>query len=110
MPATDVLKNFRQKNYASTSTDDAGKGMDSEKPNETPRIIKLTDEEAKAFANAKPGEDLACEVHGSMDGEGGFRVMSVGPMPGGNYGGDDEQKMAGQVMQRVVPNVAPSPS
>lgn len=106
MPASDVLKTLRGNGYGKTSDPKPDDGMDSGEENETPRLIKFTDDEQKAFAQAKPGEDLVCEVHGSLDGEGMFRVMSIGPMNGGN----DEMAMAGQVAQKVQPNIAPSPS
>jgi hypothetical protein len=103
MAVIDELKNLRAKGY-----DSKDQGMDSGEKNETPRIIALTDDEKKAFANSKPGEDLACEMHGSLESDGHFHVMSVGPM--GGQGGMGEQEMAGQVAQRVQPNIAPSPS
>ncbi|HEX9504267.1 MAG TPA: hypothetical protein VF974_08205 [Patescibacteria group bacterium] len=109
MPATDVLRTYRDKGYASTSPgnpdNSSGKkdGMDSGEQNQMPRIIKFTDDESKAFAQAKPGEDLACEVHGTLDGEGGFRIMSVAPLAGASAPAGSEQDMAGQVMQKVMP-------
>lgn len=114
MSAVDELKNLRAKGYSGkTSTIDGDKeGMDSGERNSTPRIISLTDDEQKAFAQAKPGEDLACEVHGSLEDDGHFHVMSVVPLQG-SYGqeqGTDENQMAGQVAQRVMPGIVPSPS
>ncbi len=109
MPASDILKSFREKGYSPSSGDSEKDGMDSGEENSTSRIIKLSDDEQKAFAQAKPGEDLACEVHGNIEEDGHFHVMSVAPMGGAeSYGG--EQEMAGQVMQRVQPNTMPSPS
>ncbi len=110
MAATDFLKKFRDKGYSPGGDDAKDKGMDSGEENSTSRIIKLSDDEQKKFAQAKPGEDLVCEVHGSLEEDGHFHVMTVDPMGGGSYGGNSEQEMAGQVAQRVQPNIAPSPS
>jgi len=107
MSTVDVLKSYRNKDYGEKS--DPKEGMDSGEKVETPRIISLTDDEKKVFAQAKPGEDLACEVHGTMEEDGHFHVMSVGPL-GGDKGAGSEQEMAGQVAQRVMPNIVPSPS
>jgi len=106
MAYTEELKNLRKKGYAEKSDKE---GMDSGEINETPRIISLTDEEKKAFENAKPGEDLACEVHGSLEDDGHFHVMSVGPM-GGTPNAGSEKDLAGMVAQRVSPTIQPSPS
>lgn len=104
MPASDVLKNFRDKGYSPKGDDSKDEGMDSGEENSTPRIISLTDDEKQAFEQAKPGEDLACEVHGTLEQDGHFHVMSVSPMGGDkSYGG--EQEMAGQVAQRVMPSM-----
>ena len=111
MAFLDELKTFRKKDYSSGGAggeDKSKEGMDSGEPNSTPRIIKLSEDEQKAFAQAKPGEDLACEVHGSLEEDGKFRVMSVSPLGGGqDYGEDD---MAKQVATRVMPTIQPSPS
>lgn len=109
MPAVDELKSFRGKDYSSKKDDKSDEGMDSGESNETPRIISLTDDEQKAFLQAKPGEDLACEVHGSLEEDGHFHVMSVAPM-GGQPGYGGEKEMAGMVAQRVMPTIQPSPS
>lgn len=111
MPAVDALKSFRSNGYGSKPEPENGEktGMDSAEENSTSRIIKLSDDEQKAFANAKPGDDLACEVHGTLEDDGHFHVMSLAPMGGGDSYGDDKE-MAGQVMQRVMPGVVPSPS
>lgn len=105
MAATDILKTYREKGYASTSPEKPGEGKEAADPGKsgTPRIIKLSDDEQKAFAQAKPGEDLVCEVHGTMEEGGHFHVMSVAP-PAGGPGG--EQDMAGQVAQKVQPGMA----
>jgi hypothetical protein len=103
MSITDELKSLRGKGYSPKEED---KGMDSGIKNETPRIIALTDEEKKGFENSNPGEDLSCEVHGTLESDGKFRVMTVSPM-GGSY---NEKDMAGQVAQKVMPMTMPSPS
>lgn len=104
MPAADVLKTLRGSAYQKSSPDE--KGMDAGEPNETPRIISLTDDEKKAFEQAKPGDDLACEMHGNLEEDGHFHVMSVAPMGGGAQPGVDEKQMAGQVAERVMPGMA----
>lgn len=113
MSASDFLKNYREKGYSGQMSDrpeeDKKNGMDSREENSTSRIIKLTDDEQKKFAQANPGDNLACEVHGTIEKDGHFHVMSVDPMNGADsYGGEGE--MAGQVAQKVMPNIVPSPS
>lgn len=103
MSAIDELKNRRSEGYLKKPED---KGMDSGENNSTSRIIKLSDEEQKAFAQANPGEDLACEVHGTLEEDGHFHVMSVGPMQG--QGGQND--MMKQLAQRVTNTTMPSPS
>ena len=103
MAVTDELKNIRGKGYGEKPE----KGMDSGEENSTSRIIKLSDEEQKSFAQARPGEDLACEVHGTLEEDGHFHVMSVGPMGGSSSPEDD---MVTQVAQKVTPTIMPSPS
>jgi hypothetical protein len=105
MPVLDELKNLRKKDYLSKEKSD---GMDSGIENSTPRIIALTDDEKKYFESAKPGEDLACEVHGTLESDGKLRVMSVSPT--GITADKGEDDMATQVAQRVSPTIQPSPS
>lgn len=111
MAAVDELKNLRSKGYSpkeSFGKPDQNSGKPEEDESSTTRIIKLTDDEQKTFSGSKPGEDLTCEVHGSLEDDGHFHVMSVSPMNGASdY---TEQGMAGQVAQRVMPNIVPSPS
>ena len=107
MAVSEFLQKFREKGYPK---EEKGAGMDSGEENSTSRTIKLSDDEQKSFAQAQPGEDLACEVHGTLESDGHFHVMSVSPMGGGSSYGDQEKEMAGQVAQRVQPNIAPSPS
>lgn len=109
MPAADVLKTLRGSQYNKTSqaTDDSNPEKDAaDESSDTTRLIKLTDEEQKSIS-ANPGETVTCEVQGTLDGEGMFRVMSIEPSGVEN---DDEKAMAGQVAQRVMPNIVPSPS
>lgn len=102
---SDSLRKFRGGGY-----DDKSSG--APKPEESKdsghsRTISLTDDEMQAFKDAKPGSDLACEVHGTLESNGKFSVLSVSPLGGGqNYG--DESEMANQVAQRVSPSVAAS--
>jgi hypothetical protein len=111
MAASDYLRRWRadkpspfsakNDDQLSFKKKDSGReGIDEDEPNETPRIIALTDEEQKSFDQAKPGEDIACEVHGNLESDGHFHVLSVGPLKGQSYGNDD---MAKEVMQRVMP-------
>lgn len=106
MSASDFLKSFRGKGYTGGSGEK--EGMDSGEKNSTTRIVKLTEDEQKMFEQAKPGDDLACEVHGTYE-NGSLNIMSVAPMGGGGPA-EDETEMAGQVAQRVMPNIVPSPS
>lgn len=112
MAASDFLKKFRKDSYAGNPGQDDAQPEKPEEPEaEMSREIKLTDDEMKTFKSAKPGEDLSCEVHGSLESDGRFRVMSVSPMGGGDsYAGNDQQGMAQQIAQRVSPSVQISPS
>ncbi len=106
MAASDFLKSFRGQGYKGSGNPGEMKkeGMDSGEQNSTSRIIKLTDDEQQAFASANPGEDLACEVHGTLEKDGHFHVMSVAPMGGAeSYGGENE--MAGDVAKSVMPGM-----
>ncbi len=110
MAASDFLKKFRNGDAEKPEKDNP----ESDKPEEPQgmsRELKLTGDEQKAFADAKPGQDLACEVHGTLEQDGRFRVMSVSPMGGGQgYGGEDQAGMAQAIAQRVQPSVQISPS
>lgn len=102
---SDSLKKFRGGNYQGPSDEK----QSSEKPKDSghSRSISLTDDEMQAFKSAQPGSDLACEVHGTLEGNGKFNVLSVSPLAGGtSYG--DESDMANQVAQRVSPAVTAS--
>lgn len=106
MPVSDVLKNFRGSGY---SQEPEGK----EKGGDGPRVIRLTDDEMKEvsqYANAKPGEEVTCEISGRLEKDGHFHVMSVRPTGGGmNEEKDMAAEVAGQPpMSRM--QVAPSPS
>lgn len=104
MNGTDVLKNLRSQDYGSKP----GKSDDAQKDDSQTmtRIIKLTDDEQKMFEGSE-GE-VACEVHGTLEKDGHFHVMSVSPQ--GASAPDEEKSMAGQVAQRVMPTIQPSPS
>lgn len=106
MAVADFLKKFRKGGDAPDEKDDSKKMEGSEKPEEMSREIKLTDDEMKAFQGSKPGEDLGCEVHGMLESDGRFRVMSVSPSGGGeSYGGNDQAGMAQQIAQKVSPGI-----
>lgn len=103
MSAVDELKKSRGEDYKSLD--------DPDDPNDTSRIIKLSDDEQKTFGGTKPGQELACEVRGNLEEDGHFHVMTVKPLGGGqSYGGDGENAMAQQVAQMVRPQLMPSPS
>lgn len=107
MAASDFLKNFRQKGYAGNMSEkplDEKDGMDSSDKNSTTRIVTLNDDEQKMFEKANPGDDIACEVHGTYE-NGKLNIMSVSPMGGGAPEEDEEKSMAGQVAQRVMPGM-----
>lgn len=110
----DFLKKFRSSGYSGKGKEEKpGDGKDepfsNDEPNETPRFISLTDDEKKSFAGSHPGEDLACEVHGTLEEDGHFHIMSVSPL-NKQEGYGSEEEMAGQVAQRVTPTVQLSPS
>lgn len=111
MSFSEELKSIRGKGYVPSMSRGYGEkrdsGMDSGVENSTSRIIKLSDEEQKSFQEAKSGEDLSCEVHGTLEEDGHFHVMSVSPM---NGGASSEDEMANQVAQKVTPTIMPSPS
>lgn len=106
MGASDILKSLRGKGGG-------GNGAPPDKMAESDvmsRVIKLTDDEQKIFGDAAPGTELSCEVHGTLEADGSFRVASVAPMNMDEGADDSEQNMAGEVMQRVVPSMQTSPS
>jgi hypothetical protein len=49
-------------------------------------------------------------MHGTLEDDGHFHVMSVSPMGGGESEEDGMQKMSQMVAQRVQPTMQPSPS
>lgn len=109
MGFSDYLKKFRKDDYSGKSSDDKSEGKPEESGPEMSREIRLTDDESQAFKDAKPGSDLSCEVHGTLESDGRFRVMSVSPMGGAEEYGD-ENGMAQQIAQKVTPTVQISPS
>ncbi len=105
MAFSDYLKKFRKDDYSGNPGKDKTEPGKPEKSAEMSREIKLTDDEMQAFKDAQPGSDLACEVHGTIESDGRFRVMSVSPLGGGeNYGGD-ENGMAQAIAQKVTPGI-----
>lgn len=109
MAASDFLKKFRKEDSGDTGGEKPSLGKPEESGEKMSRELKLTGDEMKAFADAQPGQDLACEVHGTLEGDGRFRVMSVSPVGGGeSYGGPDENGMAQAIAQRVSPGMQPA--
>lgn len=110
MSAIDELKKVRSQDYGPSAS--KPELEDPDEPNDTTRIIKLSDEEQKAFEGARPGQELRCEVRGNFESDGHFHVMSVSPMGGGDSYEDSEGEggMAKQVAQLVRPQLMPSPS
>lgn len=110
MAAIDYLKTVRDDGYKPNMSKPAdadskgGQDNDPDESNSTSRIIKLSDDEQKAFQNAKPGEELECVVRGNLEEDGHFHVMSVSP-PEGGYQSPEEQ-MASKVAQGVQPGIA----
>lgn len=109
MPISDVLKNLRSSGYTKTQDDKTSKDVP-----ESPRIIRLMDDEVKALEPTQkgPGEEIVCEVSGKLEKDGHFHVMSV-RAPGGG-GMDDEKGMAAEVAGQAPPmmqqQTMPSPS
>ena len=99
MPVTEELKNLRSKGYS--SNDKSVK----EVPSESPRIIKLSEEELKQFEGVNPGEEVYCKV-GATYSDGKMTVMSNEPEDKEN----EEDDMVQEVAQRVQPTIQPSPS
>lgn len=100
----DYLKKFRGSGYSGKSDKAEIPEESDENPDQKSRIINLTDDEKKAFEGTKPGEDLGCEVHGSLQEDGSFNVMSVSPL-GGKPGYGSEEEMAGAVAGKVMPGM-----
>lgn len=96
MPASDMLKSSR----ASYLEKDESK--EKEEPNNTSRTIMLSDDEQKAFQGSKPGDNLTCEVTGTIEEDGHFHVMTVNPPAGKSYSGSPTPQ---DVMQRMVPGM-----
>lgn len=111
MAASDFLKSMRGQGYKGSlpeAPDEKKEGVESGDDSSVSRMLTLTEDELKAFEGAAPGEDVACEVHGRLEKDGNFHVMSVEPMDSESYEGENE--MAGQVAQKVMPQIVPSPS
>lgn len=90
MPVSDVLKGFRDKGYG------AKEGDDEKESDAGPRMIKLTDDEAKSLSeySKDPGMEIECKVMGRLNGS-ELSVSSVSA-PGGM--GDPENTMPDQNM------------
>lgn len=109
MSAIDELHKARANDYGDNP---GSQDKDPDEPNDTSRIIKLSDDEQKSFEGSKPGEELECLVRGNLEEDGHFHVMSVSPPQGGSYkeSGQGEPAMAQQVAQMVRPQLQVSPS
>ncbi len=103
MPISDVLKNLRSHGYTKTGDDKTSKDAP-----ESPRIIRLMDDEVKALEPYQkgPGEEITCEVSGKLEKDGHFHVMSV-RAPGGGGGMDDEKEMAAAVAGQTPSMMSP---
>lgn len=89
MDVSGMLKSMRGKKEESSDPDE---------PNNTSRIIKLTDEEQKSMEGVKGGEEVVLTVRGNVEDD-HFHVMSVE-----KQGGGDEMKgMPEEVAQKVNP-------
>jgi len=85
MAIGEKLKSFRQEGYG---------GGEKKEDSPGPRIIKLTDDEAKALGEYAGGEEATCTVSGRLEGN-SLTVMSVSPAEGGP---SEEDEMAKQMM------------
>jgi hypothetical protein len=106
MPIGEYLKKMRSEDSEDTEEESNDDKPDEEK-GDHPRFFELTEDELKGFKGVQPGQDLACEVHGTLEGT-KFRVMSVSPTHGAKD--MDEAGMSGLVAQRVQPTLQISPS
>jgi hypothetical protein len=104
MPISGVLQGFRKGGYGEKPSSpekekDGGGG---------PRLIKLTDDEAKSIGQGQPGGEVTVQVSGRLEGS-SLTVMSVQ----GSSTMPDQEGMAAQVAGQapVMRNqTAPSPS
>jgi hypothetical protein len=86
MSVSDALKGMRESGYGEKT---------EEKKEDGPRLIKLTDDEAKELGGQGDGTEMECTVKGRLSGS-EFSVISVH-----GSGGDDQNEMASQVMDKM---------
>lgn len=106
MPAANLLKSFRQDGYGQNEPEE------KEESSGGPRMIKLTDEEAKELQGyqKQPGMEQQCLVSGRLGENGEFTVTSV-HSPEGGQKNPDEAGMAQEMMGKMgMPQTMPSPS
>lgn len=96
MAVSEVLKNFRNKDYGS------GSSKSDKNDSGGPRIIKLTDDEMKELQSYQkgPGEEQQCLVTGRLGDSGDFSVTSV-HSPNGESTMPDQDQMAQEVMGKM---------
>lgn len=103
MPVSDVLQGFRKGGYGEKPSFPE-KGEDGGGP----RLIKLTDDEAKSLSQGQPGGDVTVQVTGRLEGS-SLTVMSVQ----GSSTMPDQEGMSAQVAGQAPMmrnQTAPSPS
>lgn len=99
MPASEYLKNIRNKGYSDKP--EGSKYSDKDKkPEGHSRTLSLTDDEKGYFEGAAPGTDVSCQVTGKLGGDGKLMVMTISPVEN-----QQEDQMAQQVAQRVMPGM-----
>jgi hypothetical protein len=106
------LSEFRSQNYGNFGdAGDKGKpgasgeSMDEAESPTTSRIIKLSDDEQRALAQVKPGENITLKVTGNVEKDGHFHVMTVTPQIQQQEG---EDVMADKVAEKVQPGILKS--
>jgi len=108
MSINEELKTFRRKGYKTVPEDEiSGRESEQAPVNQTPRTVVLTDEEKKGIGPVEPGTEVTLSVTGSIEQDGKFKILSVSS---GAEQDDSEDEMAGQVAQKVIPSIQPSPS
>ena len=109
MAVADTLKKFRSQDYGPKG--DAPEEGSEDAP-ETPRTIRLTDDEAKSLQpfQVHPGEEIVLEVSGKLEDDGHFHVMSVKYANPSGMGDEDAAKVAGVEPPMMQMQTQPSPS
>jgi len=96
MAVHEALERVRTSDYGFGKDNDQESGSDEKDADSKSRVIQLSDDEMKGLAGyvGAPGEEVRCEVTGTLEEDGHFHVMSVSA-PGGGMGQDAMQKVAG---------------